>query len=819
MKLEPIDISGGVNLLKDRRQVAENECVRAQNFAPTKSGMGAKRLPRGILRDSSGEATRVGGLFPLSLYCPDVPGVDFFETSRRINQSSLGVLNAFTFQGTGPGLLATATYSEPFPRRPGVAVLNKKLYATPGYPLQGKGLTSAGVILDSGAILQEKIGGGGVEFVSLTFSTPQSPAVAPALCAVYRNRMVYANFGPGKEDWLVFSDRNTPTLISQDALAANGRNFRLGGTFGRCTALREVMLTSTGTPTETMLLAFKERAMYLIQGEPGQTTDTAPGPSNPPTTILGNLTVQRVNTDAGCASQETITQTPYGIFWAGPDDVWFMAQGQSPIRVGSKIRPILEASPASVRYLWHAVYFNGFYRLSVFTEGQGPDDDSPLGEQWWLDLRDGAPQDAASARWWGPQIYKAVPGGDDIPAYTPWAPSTLYGVGVFVSNGSQIYISTVGGTSAASGGPSGTGTGIVDGTVTWDRVSGLPSPLTGVRMQAIDQRDGRESGLYSIEPNNDSSNFIYSYDVPSYSGRDGAATVEAGVPFPGEPDYLAMDGSEIEVDIHTAEVDFGDPGVDKGYDGTEVTLAASEAVQMQVRTDFDGGRRVLTASEPLAQSDSFTLDVSTLDSALFTREFKAQNVRPPSGTRATGKTIQHRIGDLPGYIIDASNDNIGLGIQAIEAGVTVQYWTLSIPHGFYATITDLVNALTAQVAAVTAVTLGGIFYESFMASNQAVFVVDHYERTSALANFQIIPNGGYTLNAWIIHFLVDPAGSTLDPVKQKLGAMLGFDTSLQGVVSLTDTITAVTPIFNKRVAHFELASMIDSINLYRRRSP
>ena len=53
--------------------------------------------------------------------------------------------------------------------------------------------------------------------------------------------------------------------------------------------------------------------------------------------------------------------------------------------------------------------------------------------------------------------------------YTPiWAISTAYKTGRKVYNDTNhIYICTVAGTSAGSGGPTGTGTGIIDGTCTW----------------------------------------------------------------------------------------------------------------------------------------------------------------------------------------------------------------------------------------------------------------------------------------------------------------------------------------------------------------
>lgn len=58
-------------------------------------------------------------------------------------------------------------------------------------------------------------------------------------------------------------------------------------------------------------------------------------------------------------------------------------------------------------------------------------------------------------------------------ATTAWAASTSYIVGQKVSNGGQVYNCTTAGTSAASGGPTGTGTSITDGNATWAYVSAV----------------------------------------------------------------------------------------------------------------------------------------------------------------------------------------------------------------------------------------------------------------------------------------------------------------------------------------------------------
>jgi len=55
-----------------------------------------------------------------------------------------------------------------------------------------------------------------------------------------------------------------------------------------------------------------------------------------------------------------------------------------------------------------------------------------------------------------------------IVSVTAWVPSTVYAVGDRRTNGGNVYICTVAGASAGSGGPTGNGTGIVDNLATWN---------------------------------------------------------------------------------------------------------------------------------------------------------------------------------------------------------------------------------------------------------------------------------------------------------------------------------------------------------------
>ncbi|MHB8388137.1 MAG: hypothetical protein ACYDDA_10805 [Acidiferrobacteraceae bacterium] len=59
----------------------------------------------------------------------------------------------------------------------------------------------------------------------------------------------------------------------------------------------------------------------------------------------------------------------------------------------------------------------------------------------------------------------------DLGVSSPWLASTAVVLNQMASNGGNLYICTTAGTTAASGGPTGTGTGITDGTAVWSYVA------------------------------------------------------------------------------------------------------------------------------------------------------------------------------------------------------------------------------------------------------------------------------------------------------------------------------------------------------------
>lgn len=61
-----------------------------------------------------------------------------------------------------------------------------------------------------------------------------------------------------------------------------------------------------------------------------------------------------------------------------------------------------------------------------------------------------------------------------------WSGSKYHAAGAYVQNGGNVYVATTGGVSAAAGGPSGVGTGIVDGAAVWNFVVAVASVDKGL---------------------------------------------------------------------------------------------------------------------------------------------------------------------------------------------------------------------------------------------------------------------------------------------------------------------------------------------------
>jgi uncharacterized phage protein gp47/JayE len=103
-----------------------------------------------------------------------------------------------------------------------------------------------------------------------------------------------------------------------------------------------------------------------------------------------------------------------------------------------------------------------------------------------------------------------------IATLTAWASGTAYAAGALRSNGGKIYLCTVAGTSAGSGGPTGTGTAIVDNTATWRYIAdGTAAVLAAVTASLAGADSNRDLGV------------ALSFESP-IAGANATATVSTG---------------------------------------------------------------------------------------------------------------------------------------------------------------------------------------------------------------------------------------------------------------------------------------------------
>lgn len=84
-----------------------------------------------------------------------------------------------------------------------------------------------------------------------------------------------------------------------------------------------------------------------------------------------------------------------------------------------------------------------------------------------------------------------------------WAGATVYAQGQQVEKGGNVYLAVVGGTSAGSGGPTGTGSGIVDNGVTWNYVGPGAAFTPTISLGLFMLNKGRKAAPYTFPQNAD----------------------------------------------------------------------------------------------------------------------------------------------------------------------------------------------------------------------------------------------------------------------------------------------------------------------------
>lgn len=617
----PIPMTGGVNLLADETRIRDDELVRCKNVVPIRAGLMAKR-PATLLRTqltSSGQ--------PVSFLVPPFnTQIESIIASRRVASGATTKLEARDAAGNG----VQADFGVMTQHRPALMPWRERTYA-----FGGAGATDPALVA-----YPDPAAAYGISIAAVTFLGTGNNSMRPKIGAMYRNRMVVANFDgiPGGRQVFTMSDRLNASTVNptffNGALAAVGPSFAVGGETGdEIVAMQEIMLHATGSPVESALLVLLNYSSWLVTGEILQTADTGD--------VVGDLSIQRMNVDAGCASRETLTSTPFGWIWAGHDDVWLFPPGTMPIRLGTKIRPALERTPANLRYLWSGAYFDGFYRLAVFgDDNQANNDDASCQHQWWLDLRDGPPQSAMDAKWYGPMTFKSS-----------------------------------------------------------DSVNGLV--YAGTRNLSRDTRPGKPQGLFGCEMlQGDGVGFPSIVRYPAMSeGTGGSLDADNNT----STDPINHDAAQfMDVDVLTKSYDFGDAMLDKTEVGSELSIWVAGNARISVNCIIDGGLVVdpTPALSPGAgpyvdiPGQGFQLDVSQLDAQQLARVFAKYFLSGDVTSRRVGAYYQYRLYDTAGYIaISGDSDTI----VYVHNGVT---FISTIPAGVY-TAATLLQMLAITISAAT----------------------------------------------------------------------------------------------------------------------
>lgn len=400
MTYQPVPISGanGVNLIDDPTELPTGEVISCKNHYPAKKGKLSKRpgLSRPIRL-----CTVPFGIPSNAIMSPLLRSVADLVVAERNLTDKIVYLDGVALNGS-----TLLSFPLPFDHmRLPLMVWAGKIYALPGPYADWR--ASVAVPTSSGPSrypyyvydLSTEVAG---SVSGLAFTGTGNENVFPTLGVPYKQRLVLMNFGNGFENTILFTNNYSAIIIGNDVLALNGRAINLVAVpdGDEIVAGAEMMLTGVGSPSEAAFLVLRRNGNpFLLTGEPEQ-LDGSLAPTGTST-----LDSKRISLDTGCAGQPTVARTPYGIVWAGPDDVWIFRAGALPVNVGLKIRPALKQTPASLQYRWTGVYHDGFYRLAVWGEGQPMDQTDAPGDQWWLDLRDGPPQSWKDAKWYGPQQF------------------------------------------------------------------------------------------------------------------------------------------------------------------------------------------------------------------------------------------------------------------------------------------------------------------------------------------------------------------------------------------------------------------------------
>lgn len=399
----------GVNFTDPPTEIGDNELVLARNCWPTKRGyIGARPLQSPVGTATGGADDEVvdrdndATLFNFV----DVNGkhqtVAFITTLGPANLTKTRqgkfVLGDSQFNFTTDIQRHDSSgvnWPEFGPMRPQGLVYNNELYIFLGHTVPGLVLGANDLTLGST---------GGPKFRALgttwaAFTSATAEQFKFNFGTVYRDIMVLGGLPPPYESLAFFTqgiDNLGDPQPAPHTLLTSAKSAAFGyGDGDKLLNLVTTPILGGAAAVEPYVLAFKQRSVWLAQGDVPTTTDD------------GTLVVTPVMRREGLVASNAVCSTPYGIVWCSGRNVWLMPPGQKPTALGDKIKGFLETLPQTPAGAWHLTFHNDVLYLNF----PSPDGwtGTPVGggapsllatQQLWGDMSKF--EEDGKVMWWGP---------------------------------------------------------------------------------------------------------------------------------------------------------------------------------------------------------------------------------------------------------------------------------------------------------------------------------------------------------------------------------------------------------------------------------
>lgn len=718
MKLDDsaaINWGGGVNLNADARSLRRDQIALSKNAFPALSGTLDKRP--GMF----GMPLAYAQVYPFSIaQPPSVSGYNILMHYLNCDASTptlkllAGTMNPASIVAT-PTFLTDAQVQSLGPAPSDIDpvqfinYLNRTIAIVPG--------------LEGFYHLVPKITNDGYEWIKATFNQDptvysgvatlqlQSTPVMPRVAGAYRQRMWYANFGAGKGNWIIAADRVSAThtqlreaplwaVVGSEVLAYNGRYVALAQIDGEdITAMNEISLQATGSQIDTIFMVQTKKSTLFITGEFLQTFDTG---GTTATSQFGDFKPNKVNYSCGCVGHMAFTKTPYGCLWIGPDDVWMMA-GNAPVRIGTNIRPALQACPEAQQKHWSIAYANGVAILSIVTapftadDGSGNNTDVYVRQQWWLDLRMGPPTSARDARWFGPMESDYQSTLNSI--FSPI-------LGIQDRDGKEkvislAYDSRIVGISLID---HQSGSGPVDSVI--GTLPEAPMWVAGTAVAVGDmcrptQKSLRQGRLWvcKVAGTTDSTEPVW-----DAGGSDTADNTVTWADISGYYLDVSKFGTQndFQTDIRSRDETFGDFNNEKKFTALELNVDVSKAAAVIGNILPNQGELSKSLGPATLAAQQLVGGVSQIGVGVIgSGGGQSRTLRPSENTRIHGRQFQAQIQESNSYVIDGTNDYINFTAFSNSGTAIIPDATYilqaKLTHGTYATLSDLMTHIVSKL--------------------------------------------------------------------------------------------------------------------------